>query len=51
MAEGSAGGDAVNGGGADEGEARDLKVPDEVVREGCRVVRRELERVVVIEME
>lgn len=34
----------------DEGEA-DLRLPDSVVREGSKVVRRELERVVEIEMD
>lgn len=44
----------MNGVGEEEGEGDaegGLRVPDEVVREGCRVVRRELERVVEIEMD
>ncbi|OSS44684.1 hypothetical protein B5807_10583 [Epicoccum nigrum] len=52
MAEGEreTGRSGVNG---DDGEveAGDLRLPSEVVREGSRVVKRELERVVVIETE
>lgn len=39
---------AEEGDGGEEGEG-DLRLPDGVVKEGSRVVRRELERVVVIE--
>ena len=59
MAEGEKGAARPNGangvnGTGDEGEAgegADLRLPAEVVREGSKVVRRELERVVEIEVE
>lgn len=35
----------------DEVAAADLRIPDTVVREGSKVVRRELERVVDIDMD
>lgn len=47
---GEGNGNGVNGSGI-EGDGVDLRVPEQVVREGGRVVRREVERVVEIEME
>lgn len=45
-------GAATNGhGSGDEEGGGDLRVPENVVREGSKVVRRELERVVDIEMD
>lgn len=50
--EGNGNGNGVNGNGSGiEGDGVDLRVPEQVVREGGRVVRREVERVVEIEME
>ena len=43
------GGNGVNGDMEVVVEALDLRLPSDVVREGSRVVKRELERVVVIE--
>lgn len=45
-------GAAINGHSSGDDEAGgDLRIPDSVVREGSKVVRRELERVVDIEMD
>jgi hypothetical protein len=41
---------AANG-GDDDGVGADLRLPDHVIREGSKVVRRELERVVDIDMD
>ncbi|KAH6642086.1 hypothetical protein C7974DRAFT_408671 [Boeremia exigua] len=51
MAEGAEGANGGERNGSGDGEEGALRVPDEVVKEGCKVVRRELERVVVIEMD
>lgn len=43
-------GESGEGSGEEEGEG-ELRLPEVVVKEGSRVVRRELERVVVLEMD
>ncbi|KAF2999730.1 hypothetical protein E8E13_004123 [Curvularia kusanoi] len=52
MAEGEkeTGRNGVNGDG-DDAEAGDLRLPSQVVQQGSRVVKKELEKVVVIEMD
>ena len=41
----------TNGNGVDAAEKPDLKIPEKVVRDGVKVVRQELEKVVTIEVD